>query len=407
MAHGNRTAWAFAAMLGVQAGSALAQGTARTAMADLPSWKIPEICAKDSAKDHCVTLESRAWRTVSGSWVSLPDTVKKLCLGSARTPADYSWRVLNDCVDEEMEKAADKRAVATIRTPAEPVPAAKVVAAPVAVPPPVLGFQAAPPPFALDAEADAKRRAEADAKAKAEADAKTAADTAAAARARADAEAKAKADADAKTAADTAAAARARADAEAKAKADTDARAAAAAEVARKAAAEAEAKRLADEVARKAAADAGAKRMADAAADAKARDEAEAKRRAAALAAAKVCQDDLQKIAKDGVIRFTFGSAALDRASSATLEKLAASVRACPGHVVSVEAHTDSIGDPDFNLNLSQRRAQTVVDALVKLELPIDLIKAEGFGETKPIADNVTGAGRAQNRRIEFIVLPK
>ena len=317
---------------------------AKASLADLPTWKIPEICAKDSAQAHCLALESRAWRAVSGSWVSVPDAVKKTCLGSARSPLDRSWRVLGDCVDEEMERAGDRKAVATARTPAEPVPAPRPVVTIAAVPPPVLGLNIAPPPFALDAEAEAKRRAEADAK----------------------------------RATDDAAARKAADDVEAKRKAD------------------AEAKRLADEAAaRKAAEAAEAKRIADAA----------AAKRAEVEVAAKVCQDKLQAVTQANAIRFRTSSATIDRDSNSTLDALAASAKSCPGYQIRVEGHTDSVGDTGFNLTLSRNRAQAIVDYLVKAGVDTGSIAADGFGDTKPIAGNETSEGRAQNRRIAFKVL--
>jgi OmpA-OmpF porin, OOP family len=369
-------AWVVTAAVAVacSAGQATAQNSPQDALKDLPGWKIPEICAKDSAQAHCLVLESRAWRTVSGSWVSLPNSVRAKCLVETnKIKTDNSWRVLNDCVDEEMEKAGDKRAVQTERTPSEavpppkpvtvavvappppvvpapvvpapvvpapvpalapiPAPAAPALATPasVAVPAPILGMPTAPPPFATDVEADLKRKADADAKAKAEA-----------------------------------AVAKTLADAEL-----------ARVEAARKAAAETEAKRLAD---------------------------AESARKAVVDAAAKACQDDLQQIARDGVIQFRFASAALDGQSQPTLDKLVAAVKACPGKLVIVEGHTDAVGEPETNLNLSRNRAQTVVDYLAKAGLPASLIKAEGYGAARPAADNATPEGRAKNRRIGFKV---
>lgn len=383
----------------VSIGSVVAQDIvkdAKASLADLPAWKIPDICAKDSAQSHCLALESRAWRTVSGSWVSVPDAVKKLCLGAVRSPADRSWRVLGDCVDEEMDKAGDKKAVATARTPAEAVPAPKAPpsspgVAIAAVPPPVLGLNIAPPPFALDAEAAAKRAADeaaakkiaddaAEAKRKADADAKRLADEASAKKAAEEAEAKRTADAATKRLADEADAKKAAEDAEAKRKAD------------------AETKRLADEAAAKKAAEAAeAKRVADAA----------AAKRAEVEAAAKLCQDNLQTASQTNAIRFRSASASIDRDSNAVLDRLADVVKACPGNQVRVEGHTDSNGEPSFNLSLSRNRAQAVVDYLVKAGVDATLVAAEGFGDSKPIAANDTSEGRAQNRRIEFKVQAK
>ncbi len=359
---------------------------AKGALADLPAWKIPEICAKDSAQYHCLVLESKAWRAVSGSWVSLPDAVKKTCLGNAKGLSDQSWRVLGDCIDEEMDKQGDKRAVATSRTPAEAVPPPKPVALPtpakVDVPPPVLGFTVAPPPFA--AEAEAKRLAD-------EVAAKKAADEAEAQR-RAEADTASKRTAEANEAARQAA--------EVKRVADNAA--------ARKTAEDIDKKRMAD-------AEADAKRIADAAAAQKAAENAEKKRIADAQAAgiadvtaiAKACEDKLKVVSSAGAIRFRIASATLDRASNATLDQLADVVKTCPGNVIRVEGHTDNQGDPDQNLTLSRNRAQAVVDYLVRAGVAAAQVSAEGLGETAPIADNATNEGRALNRRIAFKVQPK
>ncbi|MFT6156467.1 MAG: OOP family OmpA-OmpF porin, partial [Neolewinella sp.] len=64
--------------------------------------------------------------------------------------------------------------------------------------------------------------------------------------------------------------------------------------------------------------------------------------------------------------------------------------------------HTDTIGDAGFNMDLSGRRANAVRDYLLTKGAPFDLLNANGYGETKTIADDATDAGRAQNRRIQF-----
>ena len=74
-----------------------------------------------------------------------------------------------------------------------------------------------------------------------------------------------------------------------------------------------------------------------------------------------------------------------------------------PGFVV--EGHTDSNGSDTFNMNLSQARAQSVRDYLVSRGVPSEEIKALGKGETTPIADNTTAEGRANNRRVEIVLL--
>ena len=86
------------------------------------------------------------------------------------------------------------------------------------------------------------------------------------------------------------------------------------------------------------------------------------------------------------------------------LDKAAAFIRKYPGNMILVAGHTDSMGDADYNQQLSERRANAVRDFLVK-ERGIDAAKlvARGYGETQPVADNATAAGRAQNRRVEIV----
>ncbi|MGQ9846994.1 MAG: OmpA family protein [Bacteroidales bacterium] len=72
---------------------------------------------------------------------------------------------------------------------------------------------------------------------------------------------------------------------------------------------------------------------------------------------------------------------------------------------VEIAAHTDNIGDDNKNLELSQRRAQKVVDYCVSKGIKKDRLIAKGYGETQPIAFNSDEDGRAMNRRIEFKVL--
>jgi OmpA-OmpF porin, OOP family len=68
--------------------------------------------------------------------------------------------------------------------------------------------------------------------------------------------------------------------------------------------------------------------------------------------------------------------------------------------MVEVAGHTDSIGNDAYNMALSERRANTVRDFLIANGVPADRLTARGYGETDPIADNSTDAGRAQNRRV-------
>jgi outer membrane protein OmpA-like peptidoglycan-associated protein len=72
---------------------------------------------------------------------------------------------------------------------------------------------------------------------------------------------------------------------------------------------------------------------------------------------------------------------------------------------VRVEGHTDDRGKDAFNLDLSQRRARSVMQALVDAGVPADRLESEGFGKTRPILSNKTPRGRAENRRVEFVII--
>jgi outer membrane protein OmpA-like peptidoglycan-associated protein len=72
---------------------------------------------------------------------------------------------------------------------------------------------------------------------------------------------------------------------------------------------------------------------------------------------------------------------------------------------VSIEGHTDDAGDDARNLDLSQRRATSVMAWLVRHGIAANRLEAHGFGETHPIAPNTDATGRAQNRRVEFRIV--
>jgi outer membrane protein OmpA-like peptidoglycan-associated protein len=73
---------------------------------------------------------------------------------------------------------------------------------------------------------------------------------------------------------------------------------------------------------------------------------------------------------------------------------------------IVVEGHTDSQGTASYNQDLSQRRAQSVRDYLVGHGIAADRVTSQGFGLSRPIADNATAEGRANNRRVEIVVQP-
>jgi OmpA-OmpF porin, OOP family len=76
-----------------------------------------------------------------------------------------------------------------------------------------------------------------------------------------------------------------------------------------------------------------------------------------------------------------------------------------PNLVVQIAAHTDNSGSHDDNMELSGRRAQTVVEVLKDKGVPESMLQAKGFGETKPLVPNTSEENKRKNRRVEFIVV--
>jgi OOP family OmpA-OmpF porin len=74
---------------------------------------------------------------------------------------------------------------------------------------------------------------------------------------------------------------------------------------------------------------------------------------------------------------------------------------------IVVEGHTDSRGSDENNMKLSQRRADSVRSHLITQGITADKITAVGWGESRPVADNDTAEGRANNRRVELVVTPE
>jgi outer membrane protein OmpA-like peptidoglycan-associated protein len=74
---------------------------------------------------------------------------------------------------------------------------------------------------------------------------------------------------------------------------------------------------------------------------------------------------------------------------------------------VEIQGHTDSTGNPESNLELSKQRANSVVEYLVQNQIALNRLEYEGYGDTRPIADNETAEGRRQNRRTTIKIISK
>jgi outer membrane protein OmpA-like peptidoglycan-associated protein len=107
-----------------------------------------------------------------------------------------------------------------------------------------------------------------------------------------------------------------------------------------------------------------------------------------------------RKLPENVDLRFDTGSATLRPESQERLNNLAAELSAYPDSRAKVGGYTDNVGSAAGNLQLSQKRANSVVDELVRKGISSDRLTAEGYGQQDPIADNSTAEGRATNRRV-------
>jgi outer membrane protein OmpA-like peptidoglycan-associated protein len=112
---------------------------------------------------------------------------------------------------------------------------------------------------------------------------------------------------------------------------------------------------------------------------------------------------NLLKKAMQG-IQFETGKAVIKPVSFPLLNQIAAQFIENKNFIIEVQGHTDNVGKADYNLKLSDARANSVMNYLVKQGVPQERISAKGYGMDVPIADNKTKAGRAKNRRVEFAI---
>lgn len=117
-----------------------------------------------------------------------------------------------------------------------------------------------------------------------------------------------------------------------------------------------------------------------------------------------VCQQLFSETLSKGKIRFESGKADIVPDSAGLLDRLIETAMRCPNATIEVAGHTDSDGEEAANQALSERRAQAVVDYLVRAGLPANRFTPIGYGSTQPLAGNESEDGKAQNRRIEFVV---
>jgi outer membrane protein OmpA-like peptidoglycan-associated protein len=108
-----------------------------------------------------------------------------------------------------------------------------------------------------------------------------------------------------------------------------------------------------------------------------------------------------------GSVLFASGEAELLPAAEARLSQVATTLtQRAKGTKIVVEGHTDTQGSQEFNLDLSERRAQAVKNFLTSHGVPSDRIEAKGLGFSQPLVPNKTAEGRATNRRVEIVLEP-
>lgn len=125
----------------------------------------------------------------------------------------------------------------------------------------------------------------------------------------------------------------------------------------------------------------------------------------AALPSAEECAQDVTDVLARQKISFTPGSAEIDASAGSVMAALAKALKDCTAIRMEIAGHTDSQGSEEGNRALSQARAEAVMLALQGRQVDVSGMVAEGYGETVPIADNDSDAGREANRRIEFTLI--
>lgn len=104
-----------------------------------------------------------------------------------------------------------------------------------------------------------------------------------------------------------------------------------------------------------------------------------------------------------GDLLFATGQAELKPEGLRSVVKLADFLKRNPERNAVIEGYTDDTGSPATNQVLSDRRARAVLDALLQMGVPANRLNTQGFGESRPVADNATAGGRQMNRRVEVV----
>jgi OOP family OmpA-OmpF porin len=102
-------------------------------------------------------------------------------------------------------------------------------------------------------------------------------------------------------------------------------------------------------------------------------------------------------------VHFDFDKSNIRPGDAAVLDEAAATLKAHANLTISVDGYCDAIGGEEYNLRLSDRRANSVVDYLTRAGIADSRLIPHGYGKTNFVATNDTAEGRAQNRRVELV----
>lgn len=108
---------------------------------------------------------------------------------------------------------------------------------------------------------------------------------------------------------------------------------------------------------------------------------------------------------EDAGVYFDTNKSEVKGASASTLNRLVGVLKEYPDTNILVEGHTDSAGANDYNMNLSQQRAQSVTNYLANKGIASNRLTTKWYGELQPKSDNSTSEGKAKNRRVEMVIV--
>ena len=101
-------------------------------------------------------------------------------------------------------------------------------------------------------------------------------------------------------------------------------------------------------------------------------------------------------------IQFENGKSTIKESSYGILNEVAKVFIENPNYIIEIQGHTDNVGNYQYNIDLSEKRAQAVRDYLIQHGVPAERMTAHGYGPDRPLTTNDTKEGRAVNRRVEF-----